>query len=486
MKHLPTSPPTHTTSDSHTTPQQIPKAQLKPKDSFQYERAVNSYESRFGRRIPPGYKAWFEYAQKHECLIEDSVYDGLETQLKPFREYVLRQNGAVNFASLVNEAKDLYAVSWIDLDLKGKKCRVKGEDDLFGQTYCSGLFDDFLGELVDDEPGILEGLKGFKDGEDVVIGMVMNVLDEPRILYPTVGKGVDDNNAKWTSRNPSAMDPSERLSLLQTACKDNPLVRQNVKYHGFLAKPTTLEITTSLLPVFSYGHIPGCFADIIIPSIYAIQELRDFTDEPEPILPPWSERIPKLLWRGSTTSTALTTTNITEWLETNHRIRFVKRVAEYSSNNPNLFDVGFTGIAQPASEEIHSFAKTNLPLAQPISRPDHYKYKYLFDMDGNGGSGRFIHFLKDSSSLIIRSKVFSEWFDSFILPGEHYFKTGFDYADTSFRDILSILQWAKEHDDQVAEMAAKTSAFAKKTLRLEDMRCFMFRVFIEYLALFRL
>jgi hypothetical protein len=45
-----------------------------------------------------------------------------------------------------------------------------------------------------------------------------------------------------------------------------------------------------------------------------------------------------------------------------------------------------------------------------IDFQDHWKYKYLFDLDGAGLSGRFLPFL-ESQSLVFRVAAFREWFD---------------------------------------------------------------------------
>lgn len=48
-------------------------------------------------------------------------------------------------------------------------------------------------------------------------------------------------------------------------------------------------------------------------------------------------------------------------------------------------------------------------------RQDHYKYKYVLDVDGNGFSGRFRRLLV-SNSLTLKATIVTYWFRDRIQP----------------------------------------------------------------------
>jgi hypothetical protein len=54
-----------------------------------------------------------------------------------------------------------------------------------------------------------------------------------------------------------------------------------------------------------------------------------------------------------------------------------------------------------------------------IDFQDHWKYKYLFDLDGAGLSGRFLPFL-ESQSLVFRVAAFRQWFDERLTAWKHF------------------------------------------------------------------
>lgn len=72
-------------------------------------------------------------------------------------------------------------------------------------------------------------------------------------------------------------------------------------------------------------------------------------------------------------------------------------------------------VGDDCAEQERLFA----PLSPHVDFQDHWRYKYLFDLDGAGFSGRFIPFLQ-SRSLPFKMAMFREWYDDRLTPWLHF------------------------------------------------------------------
>lgn len=77
-----------------------------------------------------------------------------------------------------------------------------------------------------------------------------------------------------------------------------------------------------------------------------------------------------------------------------------------------------------------------------------------------------------------RAGLYSEWFDEFIRPGQHYLQVKLDYSD-----LKSQMQWAMQHDKEARQIGENAQQFARTRLRNEDMSCYFFRLLLEYAAI---
>ena len=125
----------------------------------------------------------------------------------------------------------------------------------------------------------------------------------------------------------------------------------------------------------------------------------------------------------------------------------------------------------------------------PTDFQGHWMYKYLFDLDGAGFSGRFLPFLQ-SRSLPFKSALFREWYDSRITAWRHFVP-----QDLRLHGVWSTLayfagvhgtlpdgkevQWAG-HEKEAEMIAEEGRAWASKVLRKEDMEVYFFRLLLEW------
>jgi hypothetical protein len=89
-----------------------------------------------------------------------------------------------------------------------------------------------------------------------------------------------------------------------------------------------------------------------------------------------------------------------------------------------------------------------------LSLPDHVRYRYLIDIEGNGFSGRLKWLLCSRRPVFVLDRPLWDWITARLRPWEHYIPVARDGSDFSER-----LAWADEHPEEalaIAERAALT------------------------------
>ncbi|KAJ7719993.1 hypothetical protein DFH07DRAFT_972754 [Mycena maculata] len=141
--------------------------------------------------------------------------------------------------------------------------------------------------------------------------------------------------------------------------------------NAFILYSSSTQFTTDPYPLMSMAKISSCFADILVPSEFYYSDLAWTSHYLFPNNINWTEKIWKLYWHGMSSG-------------------------------------GITGASSPR-EEV-------------------YKYKYVFDVDGNSFSGRYLGLLQ-SRSLVFKLTVFVEYFNGWLCPFEHYIPILPDLSD---------------------------------------------------------
>jgi hypothetical protein len=69
-------------------------------------QAAARYSLKTNRPPPPGFDAWFQFAKKHECLIDD--YDQIQRDFEPF--YQLAMDNPAHFKDMIDRGRALVCV----------------------------------------------------------------------------------------------------------------------------------------------------------------------------------------------------------------------------------------------------------------------------------------------------------------------------------------------------------------------------------------
>lgn len=485
-------------------------------------KAVAEYVRRYGRPPPPNFDKWFVIAEREEYVLFDEFDTMMET-LEPFWE-----TPAPELRSRVDTAF---------------------EDPRLIRFNISNAFVN-----VDHEgwaPWIGEQVQSWLPPEWRLIlpnmTFAINILDEPRVLAPhdTLSRAMH-HAGKNTPPSGGPGLPEERISkhtpidfmkigrqkvwqAMASACNvDTPARNDSDRVvksgeltfianatdaldvcmhsslhenHGFFSSPDSLDITHSLVPIFSQGK-PSIFNDILFPSPYYAGKIEqeEYVEEEDP---EWTKKSDTLYWSGATTGGYATTEN---W-HTLHRQRLLLTfksqpstlctlLNETSSGHWNpyetpvsdlqpLFDLKMTGTAQcePAACEAERAAFDIMPFDGEEENPNKdamnvtYQAKYALDMDGNGFSGRYYRLLK-SRSAVVKQTIFKEWHDGHLVPWVHYIPLSMDANELP--EIMKFLVQDKRGKEIGQRIARESRSWANITLRKIDLQLAFLRLLLEY------
>ena len=106
------------------------------------------------------------------------------------------------------------------------------------------------------------------------------------------------------------------------------------------------------------------------------------------------------------------------------------------------------------------------------------KNKYIMDVDGNSFTERFPNLLQ-SGSLVFKSTRYKEWYTERLVPYEDYIPVNYDQSD-----LVEKVAWAYRHPDLMNNITKHALKTIQEQVRTEDMRCYVYRLMIEYQTLF--
>lgn len=279
--------------------------------------------------------------------------------------------------------------------------------------------------------------------------------------------------------------------------------------HGLHLSPAALIGTHDLVPVFSQSKALG-YADIRFPSPWNYMDKARYEVNDEFPDLPFEEKENTLFWRGATSEGVSAGNGAWKGMLRQRLVHLAnnqrdpqsvllpskkgsERVQYIIKDSWTLFrrlitklDISFVspvvrcgGKDCPAQTEEFQFT-------DPVDFKEHWRYKYLFDADGAGFSGRFIPFLQ-SNSLIFKSALFREWYEGRLTAWHHFVP-----VDIRLHDLWSIVAYFggwkgpdektswEARDEQAKKIAVQGREWTSKVLRKEDMEIYMYRLLLEW------
>jgi hypothetical protein len=275
-------------------------------------------------------------------------------------------------------------------------------------------------------------------------------------------------------------------------------------FHGFHLSPSPFKPTKKPFPIFSQSKIPT-FNDIVFPSPWNYEDKVTHNVSHDM---PYSEKDRTVFWRGAT-SEGFAIRGTWQGMQRQRFVHLVNYTAPDSTVNLLLPNKGNgMGYNQQATTISQITSVTNISVSfvgepkrcygpdcdlemeeftfgDSVDFQDHWKYKFLFDLDGAGFSGRFLPFL-ESRSLVFRVAGFRQWFDERLVAWRHFVP-----VDGRLHGVWHLIAYfggterglrgdGKGHDREGEKIAEEGRDWAARVLRKEDMEVYMFRLLLEW------
>ncbi|KAH9897365.1 glycosyltransferase family 90 protein [Xylariomycetidae sp. FL2044] len=277
--------------------------------------------------------------------------------------------------------------------------------------------------------------------------------------------------------------------------------------HGFAYSPSAMAPSNTLFPVFSQSRAVN-FADVLYPSPWNFGDKVTYDDEKAL---PWEKKLNSVFWRGASSDgfaihgswqTFLRArfvhlaTKMGRALQHKSLIKYIPSRRALSTTPSTLagidntepaqqavqIDVSFVGNFRRCDERDCASEHTTFygsPTAEPppsVDFQETWQHRHLVDLDGAAFSGRFLPFLK-SASLPYRAALFRTWWEERIHAWRHFVP-----LDVRLGDLWPAVGYmgSAAGDADAQEIARAGQDWAKRVLRKEDMRVYMFRLLLEW------
>ena len=168
----------------------------------------------------------------------------------------------------------------------------------------------------------------------------------------------------------------------------------------------------------------------------------------------WNNKKSICIFRGSATGCGAT-------VENNVRLK----AADMSLDYPDLLDakiVKFNSRMKKFMGEPIKIANTKsyrFQLGNFITDEEKSTYKYILNLDGHVSACRLSTEMSMKCCILLADSKYSLWFKYLMKPYEHYIPVNEDLSN-----LIEIIQWCKEHDDECKMIAENAYVFYQKYL----------------------
>ncbi|KAE8356852.1 hypothetical protein BDV28DRAFT_41659 [Aspergillus coremiiformis] len=469
-------------------------ARMLQRQSQDYTAAYEQYRHRYGVEPPPGFEAWYEFAKLHQSPIIDE-FDVIYNAVSPFWKL-----SGQNVLDIIN---DVHRAPQSELWL----CIFSGQQATVQCSHAHRTFDRHI-ELS------FNRLLGALGGVLPDVRFLVNHLDEPRVLIPprmrrTDTLGHEQINLTNLSRQPvwdklTEFCSSQERGTAQTIYPAEPFTLsfvadissaidlcQNPEYgamHGLTLSPTSFRLVEGAVLILSTGAL-STMGDILYPSA-AYNESEFIYDERNDV--EWERKHNNLYWAGSTTGGFAMDGMWRQY----HRQRFVELAQNLKPRrrycylrqqdgvlsqvrssflNGRLFDVAFTRIMQCEPKYCRE-QDAYFNVKSWVDKDKALRSRLVFDIDGNGISGRYYKLLA-SKSLPLKQTLFREWHDDRLRPWVHYIPVSQDMEELP--EMVLYLTSTESGQIRAREIADQGRSWFTQGFRDIDQTIYLYRLLLE-------
>lgn len=301
--------------------------------------------------------------------------------------------------------------------------------------------------------------------------------------------------------------------------------------HGFYLSPAAFRGSHALVPIFTQSK-PDGFHDILYPSAWnymdkAVYAPTDPSGDPNTENynsghpdPPFEAKHNTLFWRGATSEGVSSGDHTWRGMTRQRLVHLANNLTSSAHDAATMLlpteskeggryrytlvpgnaikDLGLSTdiaivdkITRCGGSGLHDCKdqEAEFALVPPADFQSHWQYRYLFDLDGAGFSGRFLAFLQ-SHSLPFKTALFREWYDERMTAWHHFVP-----LDIRLHAVWSTLAYfagvngtlpggrrveMAPHLEEGKRIAEQGRDWAGQVLRKEDMEIYFFRVLLEW------
>ena len=209
------------------------------------------------------------------------------------------------------------------------------------------------------------------------------------------------------------------------------------------------------IPVFSFRS-SSSYLDVPVPDPVEYGSNGNYVWKTEEKIP-YDERIPKLVFRGS--SSSLNDYHDDNWLSV-PRIR----LAALSQQHPDLIDAGITKWMKlgksTTTEEVESSLGTGL--SETLDYEAQGKYQFIVDIDGGLGSSRKRGILTSGSVPFFQQSNWHMWYEPLLKPFYHFLP-----IDAYLQNILERIQSARSDISESKKIVQRANCFGESVVSKE-------------------
>ncbi|KAF9240418.1 glycosyl transferase family 90-domain-containing protein [Melanogaster broomeanus] len=459
------------------------------------DAAVVEYKRRYKRPPPLGFDKWWDYVVRHDVRLPDE-YDEIYHDLEPFWGI-----DPYDLAMTQEELEHRAQVVTVQKTPSGSRLEILSDT----------LPDDRRIQLRATVDNILNLLNDVQD-ELPPLRMSFSPHDNPSMLSDWRIKNMTLEAAARGTTVAQADFPSiDKAEWIQACPPDSPARL----YPPSLSSLSSLTSNTSSSPKTFIASHRDTMNPCTHPSLLTLHgQFLSHKAGPYPQLPygwtsgedaeekgdvRWDMKVDeRLAWRGSTTGIHASPTSL--WIHA-HRARLITLANTLAGNvsilpvpedastpvgepeevrlgrvNPAWMDVAFAGTAVGCDKDGGTCKKMESlwEFRKWQERSQEGRYKFIFDVDGNGWSARFKRLIT-SNSLVFKATIYPEWFMSRIAPWVHYVP-----IQISYTDLHDTVAFFRGHDDLAAHIAAAGKEWSQHFWRKEDMTAYLYRLLLEY------
>ncbi|KAJ8589184.1 hypothetical protein M405DRAFT_933602 [Rhizopogon salebrosus TDB-379] len=515
------------------------------------EDAVIEYRRRYGREPPRGFGEWWQFAQEHNVKLVDD-FDAIHEDLAPFW---VGELPSIDLVRIVDGRSERTSVDTSSGEHGARAFGFLGLLKKFEHTLPNMYFpinSKAEGRIIvpwehREFPNITrQNFTGMTTPDWREGG---NVWEAYRRSCPPTSEA---RRLYSSYRNHFAESPKPFFGPAQAPEKELTFVRAVEDAYDYCSYPSAhtsqghffsdWRTIPVLYPVLSPAKAVG-FLDIRIPSNFYLGILGRYTYGFDPKNPghpndvdemetPWEEKSDMIFWRGADTGGGNTPPGFAPNYQ---RHRFLRMTHGSVSGNRTIVHAdplsssshkGFTTTTVPARalnndimdtafvkstsqgksypgglEELHRRHR----FSHSVPLGEHWRHKYLLDLDGMGYSGRFMAFLA-SESAVLKSTVWREYLSEWLQPWLHYIPLSASYAELynihayfsgpspstlelATRNMNMNTNLTVSHsrslgaDDELQRIARAGKQWKKTIGRVEDMEAYVYRLCLEYARL---